>query len=267
MYVIQTSSYLRCADSPADHDQAFSQFRSLCIYLHPNVQQDAGYIKDLDHTIAFAVELCSDVFAPWEARDQPPESRIQHLRSLFLKAANVGMLLFSQPSCFAFQWTPPRKAVCDSELQVWPRLLRTTNQYAEPLAKPQVIVESSSQHIGLEKVWPTSTNSGNAPRRRAQESRDVYELHGTRHAPSELPAPQALVSGATQSSQSSSYPFHTPKPPEPRDQDIAVHGVHSIITAPQYKAYSPDGSSSNQNSRTNLPLRKPVPGAQAQYTD
>jgi hypothetical protein len=231
------------------------------------VQKDAEYAKDLDETIAVAVKLCSDVFEPWEARDQPRESRIQHLSSLFLKAANVGMLLFSQPSCFAFEWTPPGKAVCDSELQVWPRLLRTTNQYVEPLAKPQVIVESSSQHIGLEKAWPTSTNSGNAPRRRVQEPRDLYELHGTNNAPSELPAPQNLASGTIQSPQSPSYPYHTPKSSEQRDQDVGVHGVHSIITAHQYKAYTPDSSSSDQNSRTNPPLRKPVPGAQAQYLD
>ena len=214
------------------------------------------------------MRLCSGAFAPWEVRDQPPQSRIDHLTSLFHKAANVGVLLFSQPASLVFDWTPTGKLKSDSEIRVWPRLLRTTNQYVEPLARPQVICEGSSQQIGLEiMAQQTSGDSGIVVYRRGLPSREIHELHGTYRGPAELPAPQQPVTGAVHGPQKDLYLYLAPNPSEQRDQDVPVRGVHSIITTSPYRSYSPNSSGPDRYGKTDPAFRKPVHGPQAQRID
>src|SRR5271156_1618829 len=162
------------SDPSLDQDQALSNLRSLCIHLLPNIQKDTDYRKKLDESIAQAVALCLAAFSPW-ARDQDLGDRYQNLIALFYMAADVGLLLFSQPSCLIFDWKPSERRGSASDILVWPRLLRTTNPNAEPLARPQIIVESSSQSIGyaVASLRQLPKKSEGSPERR------IHELSGT----------------------------------------------------------------------------------------
>src|SRR5256885_1624158 len=168
------------SDPGLDQDQALSNLRSLCIYLLPNIQKDPNYTRKLDESIAQAVTLCLTAFSPW-ARDQDPENRHQHLVALFHMAADVGLLLFSQPSCLIFDWKSSERRGSASDILVWPRLLRTTNPNAEPLPRPQIIVDSSSQSIGYEvaRLRPIPRKSESSPERRIQANANVHELGDT----------------------------------------------------------------------------------------
>jgi hypothetical protein len=252
---------LQSSNQPIDHDQAFSKLRSLCAFLRPNAQHDPDYIRKLDETVIRAVTLCSNAFAPWEARDSDPQKRHEHLISLLHKAARVGVLLFTQPSTFLFDWTSSQKATSTSAIQVWPRLLRTSNHKVEPLPRPQVIVEGSSQHIGVEMSTshPISSASELPPSHRARDSTDVHDVyvmnrqdtHFTRQpqphtfgGPSELPAPQGFVSATVQGPHNPPYLFPTPKYPEQRDQDPDDHAAHGA-QPPPYR-YNPAPKHSEQ---------------------
>jgi hypothetical protein len=137
------------SDSGLDQDQALSNLRSLCIHLLPNIQTDPDYTRKLEESVSQAVALCLAAFSPWE-QNQDPENRQRNLIALFYMAAEVGLLLFSQPSCLIFDWKSSERRGSASDILVWPRLLRTTNPNAEPLARPQMIVDSLSQSIGYE---------------------------------------------------------------------------------------------------------------------
>lgn len=193
--------------------------------------------------------LCSNAFAPWEARESAGQKRHEHLISLFHKAARVGVLIFSQPSTFLFDWEPSHKAKSTMAIQVWPRLLRTTNAIAESLPKPQVIVEGSSQHIGVEITTshPLSSDSAGMHSHRVRDSTDVYDAYGmtrqdkrfarpaqphTFGGPSELAAPQGFVSATVQGPHDSPYLPRAANQSEQRDQDPGYRDIQSPQTPP-----------------------------------
>jgi hypothetical protein len=151
-------------------------------------------------------------------------------------AADVGVLLFSQPSCLTFDWKSPERRGSASDILVWPRLLRTTNPNVAVLPRPQVIVESSSQSIGTEvaSLRPLRKDSDVSPERRYQGVTRVYELsgvnaqentferstHGDYSVPSELASPERLVSATVPGPQNGHYVFPPPKQIDRRTQDL-----------------------------------------------
>jgi hypothetical protein len=151
-------------------------------------------------------------------------------------AADVGVLLFSQPSCLIFDWKSPERRGSASDILVWPRLLRTTNPNVAVLPRPQVIVESSSQSIGTEvaSLRPLRKDADVSPERRYQGVTRVYELsgvnaqentferstHGDYSVPSELASPERLVSATVPGPQNGHYVFPPPKQIDQRTQDL-----------------------------------------------
>jgi hypothetical protein len=273
------------SDPGLDQDQALSHLRSLCIHLLPNVQKDPNYTKKLDESIAQAVTLCLAAFSPW-ARDQDPENRHQNLIALFHMAADVGLLLFSQPSCLIFDWKSFERGGSASDILVWPRLLRTTNPNAEPLARPQTIVESSSQSIGYEvaSLRPIPKKSEGSPERRTPAITKVYELSDTNaqettferpahsnpySVPAELAAPEGYVSATVNGPQNTPYAFPAPKTVDQRTQDRDYDLVHSVTKPPHHKALDQDAgnldtqgkSNVETQNRSNAIARRPVASA------
>jgi hypothetical protein len=265
------------SDPGLDQDQALSNLRSLCVHLLPNIQKDPNYTRKLDESIAQAVSICLAAFSPW-ARDQDLADRHQNLIALFHMAADVGLLLFRQPSCLIFDWKSSERRGSASDILVWPRLLRTTNPNAEPLARPQIIVESSSQSIGYEiaSLRPIPKKSEGSPERRVQAITKVFELsdtnaqettferpaHSHPHSvPTELPAPEGYVSATVHGPQNAPYVFPAPKTIDQRTQDRDYDLVHSVTTPSQRKALDPDAGGLDVQGKSNAIARRPVASA------
>ena len=223
------------------------------------------------------MELCLIAFSPW-ARGQDLEDQHQNLVALFYMAADVGLLLFSQPSCLNFDWKPSERRGSASDILVWPRLLRTTNPNAEPLARPQIIVESSSQSIGYEiaSLRPIPKKSEGSPERRIQAIPKVHELgdtnaqettferpaHSNPHSvPTELAAPKGYVSATVHSPPNTPYAFPAPKTIDQRTQDRDYDLVHSKTTPPQRKALDQDAGNLDMQGKSNAIVRRPVASA------
>jgi len=273
------------SDSGLDQDQALSNLRSLCIYLLPNIQNDPDYTKKLDESVSQAVTLCLAAFSPWE-QNQDADNRQRNLIALFHMAAEVGLLLFSQPSCLIFDWKPSERRGSASDILVWPRLLRTTNPNAEPLAKPQIIVESSSQSIGYEvaRLRPILKKSGGSPERKIQTDKNVHELsdtnvqktpferpaYGNPHSmPAELPAPEEHVSPTALGPQNTPYTYTAPKNINQQTQNQDYDWIHFAATPPQQKALDQDAGNldvqgkpnAEPQKRSNAIPRRPVASA------
>ena len=162
---------------------------------------------------------------------------------------------------------------------MWPRLLRTTNPNAEPLARPQIIVESSSQSIGyaVASLRQLPKKSEGSPERR------IHELSGTNaqetaferpaysnpySAATELAAPEAYVSATVHSPQNTPYPYPAPKNVDQRTQNRDYELVLSVTTPPQHKALDQDAgnldvqgkSNAEMPNRPNAIARRPVAG-------
>jgi hypothetical protein len=236
------------------------------------------------------VALCLAAFSPWE-QNQDPENRQRNLIALFYMAAEVGLLLFSQPSCLIFDWKSSERRGSASDILVWPRLLRTTNPNAEPLARPQMIVDSLSQSIGYEvaSLRPLPKKSEGSPERRIQTATNVYELSDTNaheaafkppaysdpySAATELAAPEVFVSATVHSPPNTPYQYPAPKSVDQRTQNRDYDVVHSITTPPQHKALDQDAgnldvqgkSNAEMPNRPNAIARRPVAGASTRMT-
>jgi hypothetical protein len=191
-------------------------------------------------------------------------------------AANVGILLFSQPSCLTFDWKSSERRGSPSDILVWPRLLRTTNPNAEPLARPQVIFESLSQSIGYEiaSLRPIPKKSGGSPERRNQTIPVVFELSGTNaqettserppygnpySVTAELAVPEGYTSATVHGPPNTSYLSSAPKYLDQRTQDRDFDLVNSISTPPQSKALDQDAGKFDVQGRSNADiLHKPT---------
>jgi hypothetical protein len=60
-----------------------------------------------DANIAATADLFCSAFAPWAINPNDLEARRSHLINIMKSAADTGILIFSQPSRFAYRWTVP----------------------------------------------------------------------------------------------------------------------------------------------------------------
>jgi hypothetical protein len=88
-----------------------------------------------DANIAAAADLFCSAFAPWAINPNDLEARRQHLINIMKSAADTGILIFSQPSRFAFRWTVPserdRKGL--NRIVVLPGLVKVSDERAKDL--------------------------------------------------------------------------------------------------------------------------------------
>jgi hypothetical protein len=87
--------------------QALSRWRVLTSYLRPRAQDDRAYSAQRDINIASAAGMFCAAFAPWAMRPNDLEVCQQHLANLMKVAADIGIMIFAQPSSFAYRWTVP----------------------------------------------------------------------------------------------------------------------------------------------------------------
>lgn len=115
--------------------QAFSQWRVLTAFLHPNPRADRDFTKQLDVKIDHGVRALTDAFSPWEKQNRSIDNRKESLRGILQSASEAGVLLFAQPSTFVFEWSTR-----ESTLTVSPAVIKRLDEFARPLLKPETFV-------------------------------------------------------------------------------------------------------------------------------
>jgi hypothetical protein len=110
-------------------------------YLHPRPEDDDAYLRHRTKQ-AEEIEQIFKAFSPWETQSGN-QTFTQHRRSLIDKAADVGILLLSQPSTYIFDWQPSAGIATNASnvsLVISPALWRTVDEHGRRLEHPHVLV-------------------------------------------------------------------------------------------------------------------------------
>jgi hypothetical protein len=86
------------------YNQALSAWRQLTSYLRPRAAADPLYVSRRDEAIRLAADSFCEAFAPWASRQDTYGPRKQNVMEIMKSAAETGILLFSQPCAFGYQW-------------------------------------------------------------------------------------------------------------------------------------------------------------------
>lgn len=132
--------------SLAGYDQALSQWRVLSAYLRPAPKNDPSYLSQRDATVSAAAATFTNALSPWASETYSDSVRRQNLAEILKSAAEVGILIFSQPGSFRFQWSTGQdhRSVV---VVIAPALLKTADEHAIPLDRPQVMIQMATQSI------------------------------------------------------------------------------------------------------------------------
>lgn len=115
--------------------QAFSQWRVLTAFLHPDSRADQASKKHLNVKIDLGVRALTDAFAPWDIPGRSITNRNESLRRILQLASDAGLMLFAQPSTFVFNWSSRQGTVTVS-----PALVKRLDEAAELLPSPVVLI-------------------------------------------------------------------------------------------------------------------------------
>ena len=130
-----TVYYLQETKEPTAFAQALSRWRVLSSYLRPRPRDDQAYLRQRDAHITAAADSFCTAFAPWAASSNDSHPRRQHLINLMKAAADTGIVIFAQPSNFAYRWTLPsgrdREGVI--RIVVLPGFAKVTDEHARDL--------------------------------------------------------------------------------------------------------------------------------------
>ena len=117
-----------------------SRWRVMTAYLRPDPTKDTAYLAQRDRQIDDTVRAFAKAFAPWKHTDYKDEERARSLAAILEDAANMGILLFAQPSTLQFLW-PSSTEVGSGRIAVSPALVKMTDEKGQGLTSPQVVVE------------------------------------------------------------------------------------------------------------------------------
>ncbi len=117
-----------------------SRWRVMTAYLRPDPTKDAAYISQRDRQISGFVKSFAKAFAPWKSTGYKDEERARSLSAILENAANLGILLFSQPSTLKFEW-PASSEVRPGKVVVSPALLKSTDEKGRVLAEAQIMID------------------------------------------------------------------------------------------------------------------------------
>lgn len=131
--------------------QALSRWRVLSSYLRPRAQDDRSYLTQRDSNIAAAADVFCAAWTPWAMGEPSVDRRRQHLINIMKAAADTGILIFSQPSSFAYRWTAPaerdRKGA-NTRVVVSPGFIKITDEQGKDLgARGQTLLEPAVETL------------------------------------------------------------------------------------------------------------------------
>ncbi|KAG8527806.1 uncharacterized protein KY384_007960 [Bacidia gigantensis] len=126
--------------------QAISQWRVLTAYLRPDSASDQAYIVQRDRQIDNICQNFLFAFAQWSSPRHGDDERVGSLVAILKDAANLGIFLQSQPVDLQFQF-PTQAEVGTGKICIAPALVKTTDEKAQVLSKPQVLVNAGYQKV------------------------------------------------------------------------------------------------------------------------
>jgi hypothetical protein len=107
----------------------------LTAFLYPDPKADQGFKKDLDTKIDQGVRALTEAFSPWNLDRRSVANRNESLRKILDLSYEAGVVLFAQPSTFAFDWSNKEGSVTVS-----PALVKRLNEFAEPLPDAPILI-------------------------------------------------------------------------------------------------------------------------------
>lgn len=107
----------------------------------PDIASSEEYQKQKGEMIGAAITDFSQAFSPWEKRQHSSGARLNNLKVIFEKAAKIGILLFSQPSVFEFDWTSDGVAERPAEVTLSPSLFKVADENGTTLSLPQKMID------------------------------------------------------------------------------------------------------------------------------
>lgn len=119
----------------AGFPQAFSQWRVLTAFLHPDPRTEQEFKKALEIKIDRGVENFTKAFLPWDKQGGSVKNRKDSLRRILQLANDAGLLLFAQNSTFMFDWSGK-----DGSVTVSPALVKRLDEFSKLLSPAPVLI-------------------------------------------------------------------------------------------------------------------------------
>ena len=94
--------------------QAYSQWKLINALLFRRPEQDAMYLQEREQVMDRLVETHVKAFQPWQKSLADPSIVAENLNDLSRMAADLGILLMSQPCSYEFGWN------CDGSMASTP---------------------------------------------------------------------------------------------------------------------------------------------------
>lgn len=113
------------------------------------MNEDEHFIRKRDESIDLIVASFEATFAPWADVKQEPDRRLHALVGLLQRTSDVGILLFSQPSTFSFQWRVSNSPSHDVEIAITPWVLKMSDENAQRIdpAQPMMKVKTEKTYF------------------------------------------------------------------------------------------------------------------------
>ncbi|KIW89228.1 uncharacterized protein Z519_10081 [Cladophialophora bantiana CBS 173.52] len=123
--------------------QAFAHWRVMSAYLRREPERDEAYREERDRRITTAATKLCIAFEPW-ARSAD-NARFQSIVGIMQRASDLGIMLFSQPASFQWQWETGNRGGATQngpgQVAVLPGLYKMTDEEVHRLASPIHLIE------------------------------------------------------------------------------------------------------------------------------
>ncbi|EMC95982.1 hypothetical protein BAUCODRAFT_511620 [Baudoinia panamericana UAMH 10762] len=130
----------------AAKQQAISKWRQLTAFLHPQPYNERAFSTWRDKAIIAHAERFEAAFRPWQADMQP--SAHEDVLHIMRSAADVAVLLFSQPSGYVFRWQAVSgQSGSNANIVVIPDFIKVTDESGMSLSVPQTMVKMVAERI------------------------------------------------------------------------------------------------------------------------
>lgn len=101
---------------------------------------DSSYLKARDDIIETIITEFERTFSSWLDEQELPEQRLSNFFTLLQETANLGILLFSQPSTFEFNWQVLDPSPSEIDIPIAPRMLKISDENALEIRPNQHMV-------------------------------------------------------------------------------------------------------------------------------
>lgn len=113
----------------------------LTSFLRPDPRTDSRFERDLDIKIGNGVRAVTEAFSPWEIPGKSNADATESLSGILHQASKAGILLFSQPSTYMFDWSSMHRGQ-DRTIVIAPAFVKRLDESGKPLPFTQVLIEA-----------------------------------------------------------------------------------------------------------------------------